>query len=99
MDGANRQALERTLACLPKDEADAVRVQLARSLADAVDRFPKNAQLWRVYRDAVEALYSQDDAANDDLQKALAAIRGDAPVRDAKKTRPPVKRAARREGG
>lgn len=87
MDGANKNALERTLRCLPKDEADAARVELARSLADAVDRYPKNAQLWRVYRDAIESLYAHDDVANDDLQKALAEIAGAAPVRNPKKAR------------
>jgi len=78
---SNRAALEETLAYLAKDPVDSVRVQLARSLADAVDHFPKNAQLWRVYREAVEALYAHDDRASDELEKALAEIASAAPVR------------------
>jgi hypothetical protein len=87
MDGGpNRQSLETTLGILGVSRKDAVRVQMARSLADAVDRFPKNAQLWRVYRDVIDALLSDDDRANDALEKALAEIASLAPVRNAKKT-------------
>jgi hypothetical protein len=68
------------------EDVDAARVQALRSLSDAVDRFPKNAQLWRVYRDAIEDLLTQDDRANDDLEKALAEIRSAGPIRDAAAT-------------
>jgi len=82
----NREATETMLDILKGlgriEDIDAARVQSLRSLADAVDRFPKNAQLWKVYRDAIEDMLSQDDRANDDLAQALAEIRSAASVRD-----------------
>jgi len=82
--GDNRKALERTLIILRKlgriEDVDAARVQTLRGIADALDADPLNAQMWRTYRDAVEDMMRQDDDANDDLEKALAAIRSSAPV-------------------
>ena len=86
----NREAADQMLDILKGlgriEDIDAARVQVVRSLAEHVDRFPKNAQLWRVYRDAIEDLLSQDDRANDDLEKALAAIRSASPICDPQAT-------------
>jgi len=81
--GANRRALEATLAELRRAEelrsVDAARVQLVRSLADAVDEDHTNAQLWRTYREALGGLVKEDDNT-DSFTKLLAEINSRAPV-------------------
>ena len=75
--GPNRRAFEVTLQELRGEErlarVDAARVQAARSLADAVDAERTNAQLWRTYREAVEALVGERDDS-DSFEKLLAEI-------------------------
>ena len=60
----------------PIDEA---RVVTLVSLAEAVDRDPGNASLWREYRAAEAALREFDDGADDyaDLLDALSAKAAD----------------------
>ena len=81
---SNRKALERTLTILRKlgriEDIDAATVQTIRSLADALDVDPSNAQMWKVYREALNDLMEQDEHADDDLEKALAALRSTAPL-------------------
>lgn len=78
-DGENRRALEVTLAEMTRlgrfEDIDAATVQTLRSLADAVDRWPDEAQLWRQYREALTEVMKADDEADDSLTAALADIR------------------------
>ena len=54
-------------------------VQMARSLADAVDAQPLNAALWREYRGVVEVL--KEVAESDDVTFAgiVAGLRSEVP--------------------
>lgn len=77
--GDNRKAAERFLVELRKqgrlEPVDVARIQTIRGLADALDADPQNAQMWKQYREATEALLRQDDDVNDALEKALADLR------------------------
>ena len=75
--GPNRKAMEESIKGID-DEPPAVVLQMARSMADAVDADPKNAQLWRTYRETVEALMGGEDAAAED--DPIAQIPSCAPV-------------------
>lgn len=99
---ANYAAVETTIAALRAaerltDEHEAV-VQAARSLADAVDADPGNASLWREFRAVVETLRSigAEDGGGDEVSLIIAALRGSAPVVDAKDAKSPN---ARPRGG
>lgn len=75
----NNSALEKTLAALVdrlKPE-HAVLVEVARSLARAVDMQPDNASLWREYRAALAYLFDavSDDGPSDEFASFLDAIR------------------------
>ena len=87
--GVNRLAAEKFISELRRqgriELVDAAKVQSVRSIADALDAEPQNAQMWRQYRDATDALLRQDDDANDGLEKALAEL-GRAPVGNTKET-------------
>lgn len=78
--GPNRASLEVTLSILKRlgrtEDIDSAQVQTLRTLASAVDRWPDEAQLWRQYREALREVLDADDAADDRLSEALAAIRG-----------------------
>lgn len=75
---SNVEAVGVTLAELERmgrlEKVDAARVQAVRSIAAELDRKPSNSQMWREYREALEALTGDDDdgGALDDL---LAEIR------------------------
>ena len=99
----NYDAVETTIAALTEadrltDEHAAV-VQAARSLADAVDAEPGNASLWREFRAVIETLRSigATEEDDDEVTLILAALRGAAPVVDAKDTKPAKSRS--RGGG
>ena len=81
--GANRLAAEEMLAILTQtgriEDVDAARVQTVRSLADALDTDPSNAQMWRTYREAIEDLMGPDDDG-DDIDALIAQINSRAPV-------------------
>lgn len=81
--GTNRAAIEVTLSELDRlgrlEKIDAARVQLLRSLADAVDADWTNAQLWKQYREALADAGGEDDSDTDDLIKRL---HGATPVGD-----------------
>jgi hypothetical protein len=89
-EGSNRAAAEILLGILRKqgttNAIDTVRVQTIRSLADALDSDPANAQLWKVYREAVEELMRRDDKADAGLAAALAEISSVTPMGDASQT-------------
>lgn len=66
MAESNVGACEETLAALREDgkitDADAALVQAARSIAEQLDgRGAGNSQLWREYRETLEALTADDD--------------------------------------
>lgn len=82
----NVAAVERTIEALHEagriEPVDAARIQLLRSLAKAVDEDPLNGSLWRQYFAALDSLMKADDAADDGLAAAVAALRGAAPLGD-----------------
>lgn len=75
----NRPALERSLQALAdmvKPEHAAL-VEVARSLAQAVDAAPDNASLWREYRAALASLFDvlSDAGPSDEMASFLESIR------------------------
>jgi hypothetical protein len=82
--GPNASAVEVTLTELERmgrlEEVDAAQVAALRSLAQAVDWWPDNAQLWRQYREALADLTHDDD--DGELDELLAEIRGGSEVGD-----------------
>jgi hypothetical protein len=80
--GNNASELGRTLAELARmgrlERVDAARLQMARSMARAVDENPQNAALWRQYREVVKELVTDDSDSS--VADALAAVFSD--VRD-----------------
>jgi hypothetical protein len=86
VNGRNRRAAERTIKALRAAGAlaatDPARIEMLRSLADAVDACPDNAALWRQYREAEITL--REAVTNDDsLTEFLAGLSG--PLGDAEK--------------
>lgn len=88
--GRNRLAVEGMLAELTRQERieplDCARIQVLRSLADQLDMDPSNAQMWRTYNDAIEALVTADDDGDDAFTKLLEAVNSRAPVGDKTQT-------------
>lgn len=80
---SNVAELEETLAQLSLmsrlEKIDAARVQAARSMAEALDRDPGNASLWRQYRELVKELTAGDDGSLDSELAGLFADMGDSP--------------------
>lgn len=76
----NVEAFAATLGVLRKlgrvEALDAAQVQLVASLAAAVDADPQSSGLWRQYREALADLLRADDDADQELTKALEALRG-----------------------
>jgi hypothetical protein len=64
--GSNASELGRTLAELTRmgrlEKVDAARVQMARSMARALDEDPSNAALWGRYHVVVKELVIDDDS-------------------------------------
>jgi len=85
MDGPNAKAMEVTLTALEEmgrlEDVDAARVQALRSMAAALDAKPFNSQMWREYREALEAVLN-DDSDTGALEGLLAEL--STPVRDPK---------------
>jgi hypothetical protein len=71
--GENRRAIDSTLAELDRmgrlEGIDAARVQMLRSMADALDRKPWNSQMWKVYGEALGELTASGD--DDDAIQAV----------------------------
>lgn len=59
-----------------KDDRDAARVEMLRSLASAVDAQPTRAMLWKEYREALYEVLEGVEDVDDDLAEALADLRG-----------------------
>ena len=82
---AARTTLKALTAAGQLHEADAARVAMVLSLAQAVDDEPDNASLWREYRAAEASLHETRDGATDDEAALIKAL--SAPVGNAKNTR------------
>lgn len=85
-NGENRRAIDATLAELERmgrlEKVDTAKVQMVRSMADALDAKPWNSQMWKEYRETIEGLVARgDDDA--DIQSILAELQ--APVRNPEK--------------
>jgi hypothetical protein len=81
---SNREAVEMTIEILfglgRLEKIDSATVAIARLLATAVDENPKNAGLWRQYRDAIFHLRAIGN--NDDQDFAAYMEQLDAALRD-----------------
>jgi hypothetical protein len=76
--GANRRAIDKLLESTVR-EVDPATEQAARSIADALDLDPTNAQMWRTYREVITGLV-EEDSAGDEIEAEIEAIRGTAKV-------------------
>jgi hypothetical protein len=85
--GRVRSALEVTITELERlgrlTPTDAARVEIARTLADALDQEPASAILWREYRAAEKQLREETHEHNDPFDQLLASL--SAEVRNEKK--------------
>lgn len=85
--GTNLGAIEEMIAVLRAsgrlERVDAARVEIARTLARAVDEHPDNVGLWQQYRAAEQTLREVTDDSNDDLADLFRSF--DSAVRDATK--------------
>lgn len=74
--GPNRTAVEKTIESLPVvADTYAAQVQMLRSLADAVDRDPGIATLWKEYRASLDDLLERAKDGDTDLAEALNELR------------------------
>jgi hypothetical protein len=79
--GTNASELGRTLAELRRmgrlEAVDAAWLQMARSMAKALDEDPSNAALWRQYHVVVKELVSDDDDSSvaDALKELFSEVR------------------------
>ena len=76
--GRVRSALEVTLTELERlgrlTDVDAARVEIARTLADALDVEPASAILWREYRATEKQLREETDAHRDPFDQLLESL-------------------------
>ena len=88
--GKNRRAIEGMIAEMERQERinvlDGARLQVLRSLADQLDIDPSNAQMWKTYNEAIEALVVTNDDDDDAFTKLLEAVNSRAPVGDKTQT-------------
>lgn len=82
--GDNVSELGRTIAQLRAmgrvEPVDAAQLQMLRSMARELDSDPRNAALWRQYREGLKDLTSHDDSGSLDADlKALYATVRDSP--------------------
>lgn len=80
--GPNAAAVETTIGELRRagrlELIDEARVQALRSVAAALDANPFNSQMWREYREALEALTADDDdsgAADALIERLRSSVR------------------------
>jgi hypothetical protein len=82
--GNNASELGRTLAELARmgrlERVDAARLQMARSMARALDENPQNAALWRQYHAVVKELVTDDSGSVGDAIAELFSEVRDAPA-------------------
>jgi transposase-like protein len=76
--GPNRLAMEELLESTDRD-VDVATKQMARSIADALDLDPSNAQMWRTYKELIGSIREEDDAG-DEADDEIEALRGAATV-------------------
>jgi len=76
--GRNRTAVNVTVTALQDSgrlaPADAARVSMVESLADAVDADPGNASLWREFRQALDGLMVERDDGIDEFAAVLGVL-------------------------
>lgn len=88
--GPNLTALHTTLRELERigrlEPVDAAQVQTLLSLAEVLDRRPQESRLWGQYRGALRDLREAGDEVDDELDRALAALRSAAEVGDSPET-------------
>lgn len=76
--GRNRTAVNVTVLALQDSgrlsPADAARVSMVESLADAVDADPGNASLWREFRQALDGLMVERDDGIDEFAAVLGVL-------------------------
>jgi uncharacterized protein YyaL (SSP411 family) len=84
--GSNSLAIEaliETLYLLGRlEKVDSARVEIARLLARSVDSNPENANLWRQYREAEEALRTVGSDDVEDFNQVIASIWSESALRD-----------------
>lgn len=76
IQGANRVAAETTLTALESKlgAEHAAKLAAVRSMADALDVDPLNAQMWKEYRALLDSLIEQGADSADEALSAIAEI-------------------------
>ena len=84
--GSNELAIEVLIESLYRlgrlEKVDSARVEIARLLARSVDSNPENANLWRQYREAEEALRTVGSDDVEDFNQVIASIWSESALRD-----------------
>ena len=84
--GSNSLAIEVLIEALyllgRLEKVDSARIEIARLLARSVDAHPENANLWRQYREAEDALRTVGANDVEDFNKVIASIWTDSALRD-----------------
>ena len=84
--GSNVLAIEVLIEALYRlgrlEKVDSARVEIARLLARSVDSNPENANLWRQYREAEEALRTVGSDDVEDFNQVIASIWSESALRD-----------------
>jgi len=85
--GSNVLAIEVLIEALFRlgrlEKVDSARVEIARLLARSVDANPENANLWRQYREAEDALRTVGSDDVEDFNQVIASIWSESALRDA----------------
>lgn len=76
--GPMAKAVQKTIAELRRmgrvENIDVARIESLRQIAVQLDLYPKDARLWREFRDTLREVVDADGRASDDLTAALASI-------------------------
>ena len=84
--GSNVLAIEVLIEALYRlgrlEKVDSARVEIARLLARSVDSNPENANLWRQYREAEEAVRTVGSDDVEDFNQVIASIWSESAFRD-----------------
>ena len=90
--GSNSLAIEVLIEALyllgRLEKVDSARIEIARLLARSVDAHPENANLWRQYREAEDALRTVGSNDVEDFNKVIASIWTDPALRDSPEFEP-----------
>lgn len=81
VNGPNGRAFAKTVAELRRmgrlEQVDAARVQALRTMAQTLDARSGNANLWKVYHEALERLITGERDSGDATERLLAELSGD----------------------